>query len=105
MTLRATSGGSNPGNFSTAFTNTGTIGAVTINQPSGRINIAAGQQNVVITNNLVTTNTRVFCNISSPNVDGTATVANADCTVSGQITVRLNQACTTQRAVDFLIVN
>lgn len=88
--------------LSLGFTNTATVGAVTINKSSGRIIIAAGQQTVVLTNSLVTAASHMMLNIASATVDTTATSVQGDCSTPGQCTIRLNAPCTAQRTVDFV---
>lgn len=87
------------------YTNTATVGAVTINKASMRIIIAAGQQTVIVTNSLSTAATHWFSNIASATVDATATSAQVDASTPGQMTVRLNAPCTAQRLVDLFAVN
>lgn len=89
--------------LSLGFTNTATVGAVTINKSSGRIIIAAGQQTVVLTNSISTAASHVMLNIASATVDTTATSVQGDCSTPGQVTVRLNAPCTAQRLVDFVV--
>lgn len=106
MTLRAGSPPGGAGNFSTlavSGTNTGTVGAVTINQQTGRVNIAAAANSVVVTNSLVTTASRIFVNINGV-VDTTATSVQAQ-SANGSFTIRTNAPATAQLAVDFLVVN
>ena len=84
------------------FTNTGTVGAVTINKASGRVNIAAAGTSVVVTNSLCTANAHVFPNLAT--VDATAKSAQIT-PGAGSFTVTLNAAATAQVAIDFFIVN
>jgi hypothetical protein len=91
-------------NFYLDYTNTATIGAVTINKPSGRVNIAAAGTNVVVTNSLVTAKTHCFCNLNGA-PDATAFHAQANTATPGQITITLNAACTAGVAIDFFLVS
>lgn len=84
------------------YTNTGTVGAVTISKASGRVNIAAAGTSVVVTNTLCTAAAHVFVNIQ--NTDATAKSAVA-VSAAGSFTITLNAACTAQVAIDFFIVN
>lgn len=87
------------------YTNTGTVGAVTINKAAGRVNIAAASQTVVVTNSFSTVAAHCFVNINSTTVDSTMTSVNCDTSTPGAITIRGNSPATTQRPVDFFIVN
>lgn len=83
------------------FTNTGTVGAVTINKASGRVNIAAAGTSVVVTNSLVTAASKVFV-VCSTN-DTTARV-NSVVPAAGSFTIN-TPACTAQTSFDFFVVN
>lgn len=84
------------------YTNTGTVGAVTINKASGRVNIAAAGTSVVVTNSFCTAAAHVFANVST--ADNTAKSAQVT-PAAGSFTVTLNAAATGQVAIDFFIVN
>lgn len=84
------------------FTNTGTVGAVTINKAAGRVNIAAAGSSVVVTNSLVTAASKVFCVIST--ADATAVLKNV-VPAAGSFTITLNAATTAQTSIDFFVVN
>jgi hypothetical protein len=84
------------------YTNTGTVGAVTINKAAGRVNIAAAGTSVVVTNSLCTVNAHVFANITT--TDGTAKTAQVT-PAAGSFTITLNTSATGQVAIDFFIVN
>jgi hypothetical protein len=84
------------------YTNTGTVGAVTINKAAGRVNIAAAGTSVVVTNSLVTAASKVFCTISTN--DATAVLKNV-VPASGSFTITLNAATTAQTSIDFFVVN
>lgn len=84
------------------YTNTGTVGAVTISKPSGRVNIAAAGTSVVVTNSLCTVNAHVFAQVSTN--DTTAYVKNV-VAAAGSFTITLGAAATAQTSVDFFIVN
>ena len=83
-------------------TNTGTVGAVTINNNSGRVNIAAAGSSVVVTCNKCTTASHVFASLQT--VDATAKSCAAT-SGNGSFTITLNAAATAQVAIDFLVVN
>jgi hypothetical protein len=84
------------------YTNTATVGAVTINKAAGRVNIAAAGTTVTVTNSLCTANAHIFCNVA--NNDTTASSAHATA-AAGSFTITLNTAATAQIAVDFFIVS
>lgn len=84
------------------YTNTGTVGAVTINKAAGRVNIAAAGTSVVVTNNLVTAASKVFCTVSTN--DTTALFKNA-VPAAGSFTITMNATVTAQTSIDFFIVN
>lgn len=87
------------------YTNTATVGDVTINDASGRVNIGAGNSSMVLTNNRSTVKTKCFCNLNGPQ-DATARGVQADTlTTGGVITITLDAACTNQVAIDFFLVN
>lgn len=83
-------------------TNTGTVGAVTINKAAGRVNIAAAGTSVVVTNSLVTAASKVFVVIST--ADATAVLKNV-VPAAGSFTITLNAATTAQTSLDFFVVN
>ena len=80
------------------FTNTATIGAVTIDKTAGRVNIAAAGTSVVVTNALCTAGTMVKLNLQT--VDTTAKSCQAT-SAAGSFTITLNAAATAQVAIDF----
>ena len=80
------------------FTNTATIGAVTINKAAGRVNIAAAGTSVVVTNSLCTAGTMVKLNLQT--VDTTAKSCQAT-SAAGSFTITLNAAATAGVAIDF----
>jgi hypothetical protein len=84
-----------------AYTNTGTVGAVTINKAAGRVNIAAAGTSVVVTNSYVTAASKVFV-VCSTN-DTTARVSSV-VPAAGSFTIN-TPACTAQTSFDFFVVN
>ena len=84
------------------YTNTVTVGAVTIDKAVGRVNIAAVGTSVVVTNSLVTAASKVFCSVSTN--DATAAIKNV-VPAAGSFTITLSAAATAQVSVDFLVVN
>lgn len=83
-------------------TNTGTVGAVVINNNSGRCNIAAAGGSVVVTNNKVTAASHIFVNIQTADATAKSAIATA---AAGSFTITLVAAATGQIAIDFLVVN
>jgi hypothetical protein len=84
------------------YTNTATVGAVTINEMSGRVNIAAAGTSVVVTNSLVATTSRIFATVSTN--DTTAYIKNV-VPAAGSFTIHLGAAATAQTAIDFVVFN
>lgn len=84
------------------FTNTATIGAVTINKAAGRVNVAAAATSVVVTNSYVTAASLVLAVVAQ--ADATAIVKNVVAGV-GSFTINLNAAATANCAVNFFVIN
>lgn len=84
------------------FTNTGTVGAVTINKACGRVIVAAAATSVVVTNSIVTAASNIMCTIAQN--DATAVIKNV-VAAAGSFTINLNAAATANCAVNFLVVN
>ena len=83
------------------YTNTGTIGNVTISKPTGRVNVTAAATTVVVTNTLVTAASHVFV-VASQN-DATGRVLNV-VPAAGSFTINCT-APTANMSVDFLVIN
>lgn len=83
-----------------SYTNTATVGAVTISKSSGRVNIAAAGTSVVVTNTLVTAASHVVAWVSSN--DATAQVRNVVC-AAGSFTIN-TAAVTAQTSFDFMVI-
>lgn len=86
------------------YTNTATVGAVTINKAAGRVNLAAAGTSLTVTNSLVTANSHIFLNADSApgNVVAVQFFAVA---AAGSFTVNAVPAVTNQTAIDFFVVN
>lgn len=84
------------------YTNTGTVGAVTINKAAGRVNIAAAGTSVVVTNSVVTAASHVMAVISTN--DTTAVLKNV-VPAAGSFTITLSAAATAQTSIDFFVIN
>lgn len=83
------------------YTNTATIGAVTIDKASFRANIALGATSVVVTNSYVTAASKVLCVAAQNDTTGRVTA-----TVPGAGTVTIHSIATTaDMAVDCVVVN
>jgi hypothetical protein len=92
----------NVGQLFVDYTNTATVGAVTINKAAGRVNIAASGTSVVVTNSLVTAASHVMAVISTN--DATAVLKNV-VPAAGSFTITLNAAATAQTSIDFFVVS
>jgi hypothetical protein len=80
----------------------GTDGAQTIDQPSGRVNFAPSATSLVVTDSLVTANSKILCTVNSH--DATLTSVQA-VPGTGTFTIYANAAATAETAVTFLILN
>ena len=83
------------------YTNTGTVGAVTINKPAGRVNIAAAGTSVVVTNSVVSAASHVFAVMSSADSTGRVTSVVP---AAGSFTIN-TVAVTAQASFDFVVFN
>lgn len=92
------------GGISVTGTNTAaaTLGAQTINKPSGSVNFAAGASTLVVTNSLVTTTSVIHVQVYG--TDTTAISARVT-RASGSFTITLNAAATAETAVGFIVIN
>jgi len=82
------------------YTNTATVGAVTINKSSGRAIVANGATTLVVTNNLVTANSHVFV---QPAQNDTTGRVNSVVAAAGNFTVNCT-APSANMAVNFLVI-
>jgi hypothetical protein len=89
------------GDLAADSTNTATVGAVTINKTSGRVNIAALGVAVVVTNSLVTAASHVIAWMSS--ADATGRVISV-VPAAGSFTIN-TVGVTAQASFDFLVLN
>ena|SRR3990167_7218428 len=85
----------------TTITAPGTTGNQTINQPAGRVNIAAGGTSIVVTNSLITANSIIMVSIATN--DATATVKSVVPT-AGSFTIN-TAAVTAETAFSFVLLN
>ena len=81
------------------YTNTATVGNVTINKASGRVNVLAAASNVVIANSMVTANTHVMAVASQSDTTGRVTSVVP---TAGNITINCI-APTANMSVDFVV--
>ncbi len=86
------------------YTNTATVGNVTINKPSGRVNLGAGGTQLTLTNSLITAASRVFLNADGAPGNIVA-VQLYSVTTAGSCTINAVPAVTNQTAIDFLVIN
>jgi len=89
------------GGFYLDYTNTATVGAVTINKPSGRVILATGASSVVVTNSLATSASHVF--VTRRTNDTTALFSYLTST-AGSFTIFATAAATADTEFDFFIV-
>lgn len=94
-------GGFGWGSLYLDFVNTVTVGNVTINAPSGRVNVAAAASAITVTNNLCKADSHVFAQCATN--DATAVVKNVVPGV-GSFVINL-VAATAQTAINFFIVS
>lgn len=86
------------------YTNTATVGNVTINKAAGRVNIGAGTGLITVSNSLVTANSHIFLNADSAPGNLVAVMFYA-VAAAGSFTVNAVPAVVNQTAVDFFIVS
>ncbi len=88
------------------YTNTATVGNVTINKMSGRVNLGAGQTALTLTNSLITAASHIFLNPDSAPGNVVAVMFFAvPAGGGGSCTINAVPAVTNQTAIDFLVVN
>lgn len=86
--------------FSRTVTAPGTTGAVTINKPSGTVNIAAGGTTVIVTNSIVASTS--FVHVALRTDDATATIKNC-VPASGSFAINLTAAATAEVSISFVV--
>lgn len=101
--LGASSGG-NVGQLWVDYTNTATVGNVTINKAAGRVNMAALGATFTVTNSLVTAASHIFLNADGAPGNAVAVQLYA-VPAAGSFTVNAVPAVTNQTAIDFFVVN
>lgn len=86
------------------YTNSGTVGNVTINKAAGRVNLAAGGTTLTLTNSLITAASKIF--LQAINSSGNAVAVEFyPVPGAGSATINAFPAVTNQTAIDFFIVN
>lgn len=86
------------------YTNTATVGSVTINKSSGRVNLAAGGTQLTLTNSNITAASKVF--LQAINASGNAvSVEFYSVPAAGSATINAFPAVTNQTAIDFFVMN
>lgn len=86
-----------------AYDNTATVGNVTSNVSSGRVNMAAGASTLTLTNSLITANSRI--NVSFAGPPGVAGIAPYAVAAAGSCTINTTAAVANQVAVTFEVIN
>lgn len=81
-----------------------TPGAVTTNQPGGRVGIAAAGTSVVVTNSAFTTESKFSACLSNAAADGTALYITRITPAAGSVTFTLNAAATAAVAIDWAVL-
>lgn len=85
------------------YTNTATIGAVTISKASGRANIALGASSVVVTNTLCTAAAHVFASLNGNDV--TALYIRSVIPAAGSFTIHTTANATADTAVNWVVIS
>ena len=78
-----------------------TPGAYTQNTPNGRASIAAGASSVVITNNMVDANTKIFAVVAQAAADTTLLRVERVLAAAGSFTIYGTAAATAATAIDW----
>lgn len=81
-----------------------TTGAQTMNLPSGSVAIAAGSSSVVVTNNLVDANTKVFAVVAQASADGTLLRVERVVAAAGSFTIYGTANATATTVIDWAIL-
>lgn len=81
-----------------------TPGAVSTNQSSGRVGIAAAGTSVVVSNAQLTTESKVVAYLSNAAADGTALYVTRITPAAGSVTFTLNAAATAAVSIDWFLI-
>lgn len=87
--------------FSKSIISSGTTGAQTINKISGKVNAAAGTTSLVVTNNLVTTNSIVMAQVGTNDATCKSAIAVE---ANGYFTINY-VAPTSETVIKFFVIN
>jgi hypothetical protein len=85
------------------ITATGTTGNQTINKPTGTVNIAAAGTSVIVTNNLVTASSIVYCVIRKNDTNSVAIKSVVP--AAGSFTINLTTAPAAEISIGFIVFN
>jgi hypothetical protein len=88
---------------STAASAAPSTGAVTANLTSGRVAIAAGSSSVVVTNNLVDVNSKIFAVINQATADGTLLRVERIVPAAGSFTIYGTANATATTVIDWVL--
>lgn len=88
--------------FARVVTFAGTVGNQTINAASGAVNIAAGGNSIVVTDNLVNSSSIIYATAMTN--DSTCAVKNV-VPAAGSFTIRTTANCTAETRFGFLVTN
>lgn len=82
------------------YTNTGTVGTVTINKAAGKVNLATAATTLTVNNSLVTVNSIIMLQLSSASAASLSVVAS-----SGSFMITATGTVTSQLSIAFFIVS
>lgn len=92
-----------PNDFALDFTNTATVGDVTMNKASGTVNLGAGGTTLTLTNSLITTSSRIMLTLASN--PGVAIGSLYAVPTAGSCTINVTTAVVNQTKISFEIIN
>lgn len=81
-----------------------TTGAVTLNSQQGRVAIAAGASSVVVTNNMVTAESKVFAVVAQAAADGTLLRVERVVCANGSFTIYGTANATATTTIDWVLM-
>jgi hypothetical protein len=89
-----------------AVTSAGPVtgGAVTLNNQQGRAGVAIGAASVVVTNSMVTAESKVFAVVAQAAADGTALRVERIVCAAGSFTIYVTAAATALTSVDWVVM-
>ena len=86
------------------YTNTGTVGNVTINKAGGKVNLAALGTTLTLTNSFITVASRLVLQLAS-NPGNAVAVALSYVPSAGSAIITATPAVTNQTIIDFTVIN